>query len=333
MTEIAGPTLTLRPVAPSDVPVLRAIHATEQVARWWAQPEPGWPLDEAEPGLTMLTMWRDGDVVGFIQFWEETDPRYRHAALDLFVDPAHHRQGIASEALRILVDRLIADHGHHRVTIDPALDNAAAIACYRGVGFIPVGVMCAYERDARTREPHDALLMELVRLPQAPRPPLAQVTIASATEADLDAIGATERSAAARPFVGQSTRARHAASLTAADEELLTIRAADGVFAGYVLLAGIGNKHTGLELRRLVVANPGRGVGRAALEQVLRRAFAVHATHRVWLDVRIDNARARRLYAAAGFRTDGILRSAMRVDGRRHDQLLLSLLRGEGARP
>src|ERR1044071_9436756 len=117
--EIAGPTLTLRPVAPADVADLRAIHATEAVAAWWGPPGERWPLEEHEPGLVLLTIWRGDAIVGFIQFWEETDPRYRSAAIDLFVDPAHHRQGIASEALRILVEHLLTERGHHRITIDP----------------------------------------------------------------------------------------------------------------------------------------------------------------------------------------------------------------------
>jgi aminoglycoside 6'-N-acetyltransferase len=330
--EIAGPTLALRTVGPADVAALRAIHAADAVARWWGLPGDGWPLAEDEPGLEMLAMWRAGAIVGFIQFWEETDPRYRHAAIDLFVDPAHHRQGIAREALTLLIDHLLGERGHHRITIDPALDNPGAIACYAGVGFTPVGVMRAYERDPYTDVPHEGLLMELVRLPEPPRPerPPVAISLDRATERDLDAVVAAQGAQTARPFVAQSTRARLAATLTAPDEELLVIRAQD-TFAGFVLLAGVGNVDTGIELRRLVATPPGAGIGRAALEQALRRAFEDHGTHRVWLDVRIDNQRARALYASLGFRVDGILRDAMLVDGRRHHELLLSLLRDEWA--
>ncbi len=105
--DISGPTLVLRSVAPADVDALRTIHADPVVASWWGPPGPGWPLEEDEPGLVALTMWRDDAIVGFIQFWEEPDDRYRYAAIDLFVAPAHHRQGIASEALAILVDHLV----------------------------------------------------------------------------------------------------------------------------------------------------------------------------------------------------------------------------------
>jgi aminoglycoside 6'-N-acetyltransferase len=331
MMEIVGPTLTLRPIAAADVPALVAIRNTPEVARWWGEPEPGWPLDDLEPGMAIYAMWRDRTVVGLIQTWEEPDPRYRAAAIDLFVDPACHRQGVATEALQILVGDLIA-RGHHRITIDPALDNTGAIACYAGVGFAPVGVMRGYERIPETAPPHDGLLMELVVAPPSgPAQVPPAVALRPAFEADLDAILAAEGAPQARDFVGQDPRERHAAAITDPARELLVIADADGAFAGYVLLAGIGNRDTGIELRRVVVVRPGQGIGRAALRDVLARAFTTHRTHRVWLDVRIDNRRARELYASLGFRTDGILRAAMHVDGRQHDALLMSLLAAEWA--
>src|SRR4051812_47318002 len=203
--EIVGPRLVLRDVAPVDVDALRTIHADPGVARWWGPPDPGWPLEEDDPGLVVLTMWRDDEIAGFIQFWEEADARFRYAAIDLFVAPAHQRQGIGSEALRILVDHLVQERGHHRITIDPALDNAGAIACYAGVGFAPIGVMRAYERDPTTGDWRDALLMEQVRLDTRPAGPPAEVTLRAAIDADLDDILAAEGAEGARPFVRQDT--------------------------------------------------------------------------------------------------------------------------------
>lgn len=331
MEPISGPTVTLRAVQPADVPVLRDLHAAPAVARWWGAPGEDWPLGEQEPGLVLLTMWRSDTIVGFIQFWEETDPRYRHAAIDLFVAPDHHRQGIGREALTILIDHLVAERGHHRITIDPALDNAAAITCYTGVGFTPAGVLRAYELDPVTGDPHDALFMELIVLPRsrrAGRPP-ADVTLRPATTADIDAIVAAERSEPARHLVGQDPPERHAAAIDDPQQELLVITRPDGRFAGYVHLAGLDDVHAGIELRRLVVTSPGEGIGRAAVGRCLDRAFATYATHRVWLDVVPTNHRARRLYDALGFRTDGIVRDGISVDGRRQALLLLSLLRRE----
>jgi aminoglycoside 6'-N-acetyltransferase len=69
--------------------------------------------------------------------------------------------------VRTLARHLIEERGHHRLVIDPAADNAAAIACYAKVGFRSVGVMRRYERDrgpggVRTDGWHDGLLMDLL---------------------------------------------------------------------------------------------------------------------------------------------------------------------------
>jgi RimJ/RimL family protein N-acetyltransferase len=67
-----------------------------------------------------------------------------------------------AEAVRRIVRLLIDERGHHRVTIDPAVTNAAAIRAYEKVGFKPVGVMRSYERDVGGEGWHDGLLMELL---------------------------------------------------------------------------------------------------------------------------------------------------------------------------
>ncbi|HEX3733140.1 MAG TPA: GNAT family protein [Mycobacteriales bacterium] len=53
------------------------------------------------------------------------------------------------------------ERGHHRLTIDPAADNGAAIGMYRRLGFRPVGVLRQYERPPNG-EWHDGLLMDLL---------------------------------------------------------------------------------------------------------------------------------------------------------------------------
>jgi aminoglycoside 6'-N-acetyltransferase len=153
--------LVLRPLAPDDAGELRRILATPEVARWWDAPEDDFPLAD-DPESVRLTIEVDGRVAGMIQFWEETDPKYRHAGIDLFLDPAVHGRGIGAEAVRRVAQILIDERGHHRVTIDPAAENAAAIRAYEKVGFQRVGVMRRYERDPGGEGWHDGLLMELV---------------------------------------------------------------------------------------------------------------------------------------------------------------------------
>jgi aminoglycoside 6'-N-acetyltransferase len=153
--------LTLRPLAGGDAAELRRILATPEVARWWDAPEDDFPLGD-DPESVRLTVEVDGRVAGMVQYWEETDPKYRHAGIDLFLDPAVHGRGIGTEVVRRVARMLIDERGHHRVTIDPAASNAAAIRAYEKAGFRRVGVMRRYERDADGGGWHDGLLMELV---------------------------------------------------------------------------------------------------------------------------------------------------------------------------
>jgi aminoglycoside 6'-N-acetyltransferase len=160
--------LELRPLAPGDAEELLRIHSTPEVVRWWGRPEQDFPWDE--PEATRFTILVDGRIAGLIQYWEEREPRYRHAGIDLFLDPKLHHRGFGTDAVARVVDLLISERGHHRITIDPALANAPAIRCYEKAGFRAVGVMRQAERDPGGAGWHDCLLMELV----IPRPPCAQ---------------------------------------------------------------------------------------------------------------------------------------------------------------
>jgi aminoglycoside 6'-N-acetyltransferase len=102
----------------------------------------------------------DGVVAGWIQAEEETDPDYRHVGLDLFVAEAVQNRGVGRTAIRHVVDHFAA-LGVHRFTIDPAADNAQAIAAYEAAGFRLVGVLREYERGADGTW-HDAVLMDLL---------------------------------------------------------------------------------------------------------------------------------------------------------------------------
>ena len=89
--------ITLRPLAEGDEVALRRIRATPEVLRWWDALEEGFPWTD-EPEATRLTIVLDGAVAGMIQFSEEPTPKYRHASIDLFLDPALHGRGLGTEA-------------------------------------------------------------------------------------------------------------------------------------------------------------------------------------------------------------------------------------------
>lgn len=158
-----GSQVTLRAMVDADVEPLALLFGVAEVAEWW----PGENLvrlaarlTDADEGVG-LVIEVDGRLIGFIQYFEEADPDYRYASVDIVVHPDWCNRGLGTDAVRTLARHLFDDLGHHRLTIDPAVANARAIASYRKVGFRDVGVMRRYER-ANDGTWRDSLLMDLL---------------------------------------------------------------------------------------------------------------------------------------------------------------------------
>jgi aminoglycoside 6'-N-acetyltransferase len=156
---LRGPHVELVPVAPEHHERLTELRREPEVVRWWQEPTDDFL--EQEAGVHKYAVLLDGNVIGFAQWHEETDPMYRSAGVDLFLDPAFHGRGLGTETVRVVCAHLIDEHGFHRLVIDPEVANQVAIACYTKVGFKPVGVMRRYQRD-RFGEWQDGLLMDLL---------------------------------------------------------------------------------------------------------------------------------------------------------------------------
>jgi aminoglycoside 6'-N-acetyltransferase len=160
---LRGERVLLRPGRPEDADKLVRIRKEPDVARRWG----GTDIEEevregfikTDEGFVIEV---DGKVVGAIQYGEEDDPMYRHANIDIFLATSRHGQGLGTEAIRLLARHLFEERGHHRLTIDPAADNAAAIRAYEKVGFRRVGIMRKYERGF-DGDWHDGLLMDMLR--------------------------------------------------------------------------------------------------------------------------------------------------------------------------
>jgi aminoglycoside 6'-N-acetyltransferase len=166
---LRGPRVILRNATLNDVTRLTAIRSEPEVERRWGVLEDG-EMDEFVREDTTFVIEVDGEAVGAVQYGEVEDPMYRSASIDLYVTTPRHGQGLGSEAVRVLARHLIEERGHHRLTIDPAVDNAPAIRAYEKVGFRPVGVMRSYERGPDGTW-HDGLLMELLADELVPDPP------------------------------------------------------------------------------------------------------------------------------------------------------------------
>jgi aminoglycoside 6'-N-acetyltransferase len=163
MVVLRGERVLLRHGRPEDAERLVGIRNEPEVARRWGsvdiEEEVGEQFIGDDEAFVMEVEW---EVVGAIQYGEENDPMYRHANMDIFLTTSRHGQGLGTEAIGVLARHLFEDRGHHRLTIDPAADNAAAIRAYEKVGFRSVGIMRDYERGPDGLW-HDGLLMDMLR--------------------------------------------------------------------------------------------------------------------------------------------------------------------------
>ena len=159
---LTGKQVTLRPVRAEDEARLMEIFSDTEVARWWGDPAKSVrDTIEIPEGESHFLIELDGDAIGYIQSYEEGDPMYRHASIDISLRTGWQGKGLGPDAIMTLARFLIERHGHHRLTIDPAAHNTRAIKAYERVGFQRVGLMRQYERGPEG-EWHDGLLMDML---------------------------------------------------------------------------------------------------------------------------------------------------------------------------
>ena len=164
--ELRGDKVVLRAVLDGDVDALRAMRETVEVREWWGPLEDDFPFGD-DPEATRFTIVVEGVPAGLIQYGEEEEPNYRHAWIDIFVDPRAPPAGHLPRR-----DRDAAappDRGSRPPPGDHRSDGRERRrACVLRAGGLPArGGDAAAERDWRTGEWRDAILMEFV-LPAEP---------------------------------------------------------------------------------------------------------------------------------------------------------------------
>lgn len=95
---------------------------------------------------------------------------------------------------------------------------------------------------------------------------------------------------------------------------------------GYLIM---NTESDNLELMRLVISKKNKGYGTQTLEKIKSIAFNELNCHRLWLDVRMHNENAIRLYEKLGFVREGVLREAVKYNDHYISVLVMSILRSE----
>lgn len=170
--------------------------------------------------------------------------------------------------------------------------------------------------------------MTRVTAPQRPTPPA--VRLRPTRQADLDFVHSLEHDPQTLPFITPWEPVQHDAAIRFPDFRHYIIEAGESQApCGFLIFIGCENRHQSVELKRMVVASRGAGIGRAAVRQAKKLAFEVLGAHRFWLDVKQSNTRAQGFFTSEGFNVEGVLRESVKVQGGYDSLVVMALLRQE----
>lgn len=156
------------------------------------------------------------------------------------------------------------------------------------------------------------------------------VTLRRTTEPDLPYVLSAQSADDNSRFITLWPEALHRAALTDSGVEHLIVESAPSSRpVGFVILRGLKDEARSLELKRIVVTDKGSGYGRAAVRAIKQRAFGALLAHRLWLDVKAHNARARAVYEKEGFRYEGTLRECLKGADGFESLVVMSILEQE----
>jgi diamine N-acetyltransferase len=149
-------------------------------------------------------------------------------------------------------------------------------------------------------------------------------------ESDVDFVLDVELSDENSPFVIAWTHEQHKQALSNQDLlHLIVERCHDNKPIGYIILAGLEQQHQSIEFRRIVITEKGKGYGRESLRLVKKMLFEELFAHRLWLDVKDHNLRARHVYETEGFIVEGVLRECLKTGENFESLVILSMLQSE----
>jgi ribosomal protein S18 acetylase RimI-like enzyme len=162
-------------------------------------------------------------------------------------------------------------------------------------------------------------------MPDRPR-----VVLRAAQKADLPWITQLENRPENTAFVHQWSYREHAQCLDRPSIRYL-IAESSQARCGYAILDGVGAAGASIELMRIVVDPPEKGLGAVMLTDIARLAFGELAARSVWLDVYTDNHRAQAVYRRAGYiETDRRCEAGPRPDGGDSQFMVMTLLADHG---
>jgi ribosomal protein S18 acetylase RimI-like enzyme len=156
------------------------------------------------------------------------------------------------------------------------------------------------------------------------------VEIVRATEADIPFMMATERLPGNEELVGRWEREEHEQAV-ADDSNAYFIGSVGTTPIGFVIVQHWASAKRATLIRRIIVADVGRKLGRELLSGVIDVIFAETDAAWLWLNVHPHNERAQRAYSAIGFQF--AQRAVVFPEAGESKSLLMTLQRSDWRRP
>ncbi|MBT2287650.1 GNAT family N-acetyltransferase [Paenibacillus albidus] len=149
-------------------------------------------------------------------------------------------------------------------------------------------------------------------------------------EEDIDFVLNQESSTENNRFITQWTKYQHFAAIGDPDKEHIIIQSKmNERIVGFIILAGLENYNNSIELLRIVISDKGHGFGHECVRLIKEICFKKYMAHRLWLDVKEHNHRAKHVYLKCGFTIEGTIRECIRTDNKYESLIIMSILETE----
>ncbi|PIP63514.1 GNAT family N-acetyltransferase [Candidatus Roizmanbacteria bacterium CG_4_9_14_3_um_filter_33_18] len=147
---------------------------------------------------------------------------------------------------------------------------------------------------------------------------------------DIDFVIKTESNPHNAPFIVPWTKQQHKDAFL--NKDILHLIVDDKLTnksVGYVILAGLKNPNHSIEFMRIVITKKKKGYGQETIGLIKKIAFEKFKAHRLWLDVKVKNHIAQRLYESQGFIKEGVLRECLLSNNKYDSLVIMSLLKNK----
>lgn len=146
---------------------------------------------------------------------------------------------------------------------------------------------------------------------------------------DLSFVCCAEADEANCPYIIPWSRQKHETAVYSEGMLHILIESVERQPIGYMILSGRENPNQCLELIRIVVVDKGRGYGNEAIRSLQTYVFDTLKSHRLWLDVKQNNSRARHVYESAGFVVEGVLRECLKSDQQYESLIIMGMIESD----